>query len=810
MQRRMGVLDNMIVRAAQAPSMTAAAEMAGVQGATIAAYGAQSMFPGNSTIQFVAELLGGAATPGRAIAQAGPGTVKLAHRGYLKLFKGGTAEHDGAVLIQQAVTASGGDTELLAKNLLEINWASLNLPDGHAFTNLTPAQLLGDSPLNGVVRALGESRATTRQHAESTAKASWEALTLMATFFHSTGNADAIRMAAQMHARAAADLVQSSFARAQADILDMVNGIHPESTTGMDKVELGKRFAGALGVFLRSWRSAESKAWDNVDLDAPALKASNLGKLWDDLNRLMLPTTIARFPRTADVKAVLKAINGQDGPEKGIFDEVEAVWASTLGNSSKTPEKPVVTARILKELRSELLDVLRDNSTTPKVRRIANKLAGAVLDDLDVIYKKNGSNAYLIASAITREGHDTILRSFVGKNVNRDMTFAEDELHKMSLGSVEQIAYKLQQLDEMTEFMSRADYNKSEVGPAIREFKLVQEHFVKLIAKSLFPQREDAATGAEVAVIMVAKVENFIAAHAPLFRRFPEVETTLRELIKKKGGLEQLRKINNAQTLEDTTSVFAKVAGIENPSETLRRNLWGSTRVTPQDDLKTMIKVAKDSGVPDAEMGLARSVSKAAVEDARGRKTGVDFEILHQRMTQPLREGPEGESVMKIMVDSGLWDADFQKNFEKLVKIAANLQKAGASPDGSDVLDGLVNFNAFETLVYRVTGGRAALFVAGKMGPLGVQSLQIASAGAQFAQQQMMKNPVGAVADVLHRAAKDPAYMALLLTRPTSARHAGKLAMMINAHALWAGYGFFRDEAAENTGGGYFPLGEPD
>ena len=74
----------------------------------------------------------------------------------------------------------------------------------------------------------------------------------------------------------------------------------------------------------------------------------------------------------------------------------------------------------------------------------------------------------------------------------------------------------------------------------------------------------------------------------------------------------------------------------------------------------------------------------------------------------------------------------------------------------------------------------------------------------------MMKNPVGAVADVLHRAAKDPAYMALLLTRPTSARHAGKLAMMINAHALWAGYGFFRDEAAENTGGGYFPLGEPD
>jgi hypothetical protein len=347
-------------------------------------------------------------------------------------------------------------------------------------------------------------------------------------------------------------------------------------------------------------------------------------------------------------------------------------------------------------------------------------------------------------------------------------------------------------LDDVTEFMARPDFSLEKVGPAIAGVLGAQDRYVRLLADKLVVVRVDPATGIETSVVSKAKIETMLSSKGGLLERFPQVRVLLKQLLSDKIKADEFIKVARGETAQNNISIFAKLSGTGNPSAVVEQRLFGVSSALPETELLTLIKTAK-GGPVGAVDGMVRVVLTAAMKNATSGKT-LDFAAFRENLFEPIQE--TGKALIDIMVKQGVMTVAEKAGWEQIFTVAARITKAQSSKAVIDETS-KIRLNIMTKLI-RFMGAKVALAGGKLLGPLDAQGLQTASAGAQLAQTGMMNNPAAKFMDLLHRAAKDPELMTLLLERPTTPRRNYEVIKNIHAYALFAGFSFFRDGQEED------------
>lgn len=759
------MFDRIIETAIRRPKAFAATEAGAAVGSGIGAGTAEAAFPDNTGARIGGELVGGLLAPGGLIMMA-TDAVRGVYQRAMTTFSRTGRESAAANEVARILNQSGQDPNVVAQQIAD---AQKLLPRG---ANPSSGQLTGNPVLIAMEEEIGRRNAKFGRDVRAQGQGTLETLRTSADALAATGDPAALREASVLHREYFSAAMESDLAHAEQQAVEAAARIGPNDEQSIS--EISRRTAELLDESLSNARARERALYaevpngpagaDAISATAAEIEAEDLASVGGDLLE-MLPPLARRF-----VEKVNK-LTADSVEDTGIVGaDGKPITRTVPGNPQP------VTIDEVRKLRSRMLDEARTAAASGSYAeaRIYGKLAEAALEDLNAVTEAGG--ALDLARNYSRALNDTYTRSFAGSATADAKTggrrLPPELLLRRAAGTGQELgALRMRELRQAVEFGS------PEAGA---ELLASQEQFLRSAA--------DALVNPETGVVTPRTLAQFRRRNAETLAEFPALDEQLRNASDASAFLRGVRtSLTQTQRALDQQA-FSKLAGAENPAVVIARILNGPQ---PASDFRQLATLARLDG-PDAVGGLARSTLDEAFQRAGGAES-FSFRSLRDQLYTP-RRGGEQQSTIDLLRRNRVMSAE---ELDRLDTLIAEGERVERALQGGEHIDSLLESeNAMVDLAMRISGAKVGTAISGTSGGQG-HGLLAAAAGIRFVRRVLDKIPAGKVQEVLIEAAKDPAFMEVLLRKGKTPRDKINIGQKLNAYLLNLGLVQLPDEAVE-------------
>jgi len=754
---RIGRFTNRIMDSAKnTPRTFLAAEMAGGVGGATGAFTAATAFPDDKLAAFLAEAAGGFLSPSRLFASpimflrdklSGVGRVFLPG-------KAGevAAENKAASIIGELLSEYGEDPIALREALKLADIQKITGPTTTA--GITESKAIADlqERLIQLNKGLGPQ-------VRETITANIENMSTILKTLTDTGDPELIKTAAQARQRMFDGLLQARLDDAEKKARDAALVL--KADTPENRSDVSKRAVQIAQEALSDSRSVERDLWSAVERDIPLNGQDEI--IADTVFRLKSDRLLRGDNLDSSIEAFLSDVR----QKQNLIKNGEAVPENLLFNSNE-----------LLKLKTKTLELSRQASAEGNFAKanIYNTIADDVMDSLDGLYQ--GDSAYDNARAFSRALNDVFTRTFAGRVSANDKSGAsriapEVALRQALASGNEASAMKFQQLSEATRFLETQDIVSIEQSSDLAAQMMdAQEDFLSIIISEVV----DPETG----VASVSRLKTLIKNHSELFERFSDVGTKAKNAIKSQDALKELTQSQNQTKTALKQTAFAKILGVDNPSDAVKKAVNSDKPIT---ELKRLAKFGARTN--ESKQGLASAAITYALNSAFKKDGSIDFVKFQQTLDG--RIGDSGESVLSILKSQNIIDDNVVKTIDDVLNAAKSLSKSQAG--AAAIIPSLENSNMLVNLIARIGGSTLATGVPRAVGlPSSNASIIQAQAGSQFGKKLLERVPAAKVMSILSEAIVNPELMKMLLEKPESTRKNIRLLKQLHSYLLVSGY----------------------
>ena len=760
---RVGAFVNGIIDSAKnTPRSFLAAETAAATGAAVGGGSSELVLPDNEFARFVAETAGGFASPTRLFASpvmflrdklSAVGRVVLPGRaGEI------AAENKAASIIGELLNEYGEDPIALREAL---DLAGIEKVTGPT----TTAAITESKAIADLQERLIEMNKGLGPQIRETISANIENMSRILKALTDSGDPELIKTAAQARQRMFDSLLQGR--------LDVVErrakeaALNLKSDTTASRSDISKLAVDLAGEALSDARKIERDLWTAVERNIP-LNGQ------DDI----IANTISRLKS----ERLLRGDNLDPSIEAFLSDSLKKQNLIEAGES--VPENLIFNSNELLKLKTKTLELSRQASAVGDYAKanIYNTIADDVMDSLDGLYQGDGS--YDTARAFSRALNDTFTRTFAGRVSASDKSGAsriapEVALRQALAGGNEASAMKFQQLSDATRFLDTQKIVSVEQFDNLSEQMMdAQEDFLNIIVSE--------AVDPETGIASASRLKGIFTKNSELFDRFPDIKNRVEKAISSQRDLTELVQAQKQSNIALKQSAFAKILGVDNPSDAIKKAVNSDKPIT---ELTRLAKFG--ARTPEAKQGLASAAITYALNSSFKKDGSIDFVAFQQALDGAI--GDSGESVLSILKKQNIIDDSVVKTIDDVLNAAQALSKSQTG--AAAVVPSLENANMLVNLIARVGGSsltRGAARVVGLSGS-GASLIQ-AQAGSQAGRKLLERIPAAKVMSVLAEAMVDPKLMKMLLEKPESTKANIKLLKQLHGYFYAAGYLALSDE----------------
>lgn len=357
----------------------------------------------------------------------------------------------------------------------------------------------------------------------------------------------------------------------------------------------------------------------------------------------------------------------------------------------------------------------------------------------------------------------------VGRQGNQRVP-AELMMRRALAAGGEAAELQFRELDEAARFLAREGMQSPAAEEAASAMLDAQERFLRLTASNAI----DPATGK----VSTKKLQSMLRTNEALFERFPQARTAVQNAIVSQDKLAQIERMaGRADRVTQQAAAFAKIAKAENPADVIRKAVNSDN---PVQQLSQIAKLAKRGG-KQALDGL-----KAATIDFIITRGQSDPARIRSQLFDTIGAGKQ--SVADVMVQAKVLSPDDLTRITTILDAADRVvASTSARADLMALADGT---DALTDFMLRIQGSRLGSMISRPGGPASGNELVAAGAGSRFLRTMFEKMDIATTQKVLIEAAKDPEFMAMLLTKPVEPIEAFELGRQIHGYLLSAGYRF--------------------
>jgi hypothetical protein len=783
---------------------------------------AEENYPGQAGVRFGAEVVGAVANPATLLVQ-GVDVAKTALSSAKGALGGQTARTEKRAVdtLLKLLEQHGENPDALVKAL------RAQLPSG--VPTPTAGQKTGSQALMNLEASLGSHRAQFAGEIKNQGEASRAAYQLLIENLERTGDPNALRAVAEMNKARFDNMLQTRLEMAEANAAAKISKITRDTPEARQQV--GIILKNEVEKALGQARETERKLWEasitsltkpvekfhstKVPMQGPKAQAifDRTGK-WPEMT---ITDKVRQAPTLAPSATVTSFLERASQMGPAVFDEIpkplrnimssfgvdqDAVARYERGKLTDTylttgvvPQSfmPKVTEQPIKNLvdyRSTLLGLGRKAAATGDRdgANFINSIAGGMMRDLDTLQDP----AYDQARQFSRSLNDTFTRTYANTLDSTVSTGAnriapEVLVERAFSGGADQTALRMQEIENAVGFMRTAyrdavkkfGVNSPEalaLQPMARiavtnvaSVRDAHNRVLRMAASEAMTPVFNKETGETVQRLNTTKLNKFVADNKPLLDRLG-ITGDLENATRAANLLAQASNPKSILNLKaDNQAKFGSLLAAESPTIVVTDALGGKF---PVRDIKNLVEVAKKAGpdAPAALDGLKTTILDYAYTKAGGNSATKPFSVdaFEAALFSPLSRNQP--SLANIMRANGLMTLQEMSNLKKLI---TPMQRIEAAARNNVVFDDLIAGADTVTELGLRVGGSAA---AGQISPAGPGSLIAAQAGSKAMRQIFDAMPNATVRAVLENAAKDPAAMALLLRKASSAKEEREIA----------------------------------
>ena len=728
-----------ITRMAQlSPGRFAATEVGMSAGSATGAAAAEQIAPDNPLARAAGEVVGGFVNPTVLGSQAYRVGRDNVERAAATLTPSGR-EKRAASIVQDIVNRTGEDRTALINALRQQDPLNLDLTAGQR--TASPALLAVEARLANASPQFSAQAQGNIPRAFGTLQGAGEDIAR-------TGNVADLTRAAQERVGRTTGLARARAAAAQQQTTDARKAIDNVSRAEMQDASVAGR--DALQTALQSARGQERELWGQIPRDITT-EPTNVLAARENIRADLLPNET--FPQPVETFTGGLARQAGQNVDTGLLD--------ASGRAITRPGQAQASSGELLRLRNRALTEARGARARGdfQLERQMNSIADGALEDLNALQNA----AVDPARNFSRELNERFTRGFGGRALATDRTGAprvapEATLEQAFGGGGTMANVRMGQLQEASQF-----------GGQGAEMLNAQDRFLRGAVQGAI----DPQTGR----INAAKLADFRNKNSVILDRFPNLRSQLASAETAERELLRITAITDKAQENAAKSMFARVAGVENPATVVSQVLRGRNPVGEYDSL---IRSAQRSG-PEAVAGLRAATLESVFQTATRNDGTVNFAQLQQLLTRPASLQRGSPNLLQTMTQNGVLDQAGADRLSMILERAATVQKAATTRSDIDKLVGEPDM--LSNFLQRVVGAN----IGGALGQGTGAPLVAAGAGSRLAQNFFDKLPAAKVTEVLSEAAKNPALMAKLLEKPTSVQKQTELMRQINGFLINAG-----------------------
>ena len=474
-------------------------------------------------------------------------------------------------------------------------------------------------------------------------------------------------------------------------------------------------------------------------------------------------------------------------------------------------------------LRSQIFSAAKEQSTAGNTRNahFLNKIANSLTDDIglraedgtdDVTKLIKNAHAFSLAlnDTFTRGFPNTLLKK---TKSGRLAVIPELAVNSILKGGGDAVSYNFNGLESGIQMLAKGTNKElaEEYSKKLGTLSGAQEDILQLA----FTQIIDFDTN----TVNPQKLARFMspAEYGKVLERFPALKKDLSDLqtaqklfddrkalygdfnqyggVLGKGRLSEKKNINKIFTFADF------LPNETNPGLVIA-NAIGTPEQRPGNpvgNLKRLIAFAKKTGNKDVLTALKEVIIDRGYQySLYGKDNLVDFKAFKDYLFKPIAKGQD--SVFGILRKEGVIDGDealrFNTIFNRIITNQKALPDATVGPLDRPLVRGT---QAFVDLIGRLVGSKIGTSV-GEMIPGRGQGIIEASAGVRSV-LGFLNVPASKTQELFLRAAQDPEFFKMLVTKAANEKEALVLARRVRAYILDSGLGFLSSEAEKQITG---------
>lgn len=739
-----------------APSTFASRETGAAVGAATGAAGAEVAAPGSTEARVGAEIAGSFASPSAAVR----GVSKLPVVNAILRMTGGTIREGGiafsapisrllekggrpgkslaeglramarsgkerraAFIVQDIVEQTGENPRQLARALERADEMGISLTAGQKTGS--PALIALDNKLAATDARFSGVRENLAQTANQKLRDSIDGLV-------STGDPQALRVAAQIRKRYFDGLITDQVRQAEQEVAERLARLGTVSAAR--RRQASEAALKPLELALRRARDVEGSLYDKI------------------------PKRVQTVPSRLDEAASRLEAELAEGQKLPLAGEVNA-------NRGQ-----VITSGDLLSLRRSLRAEARKAGAAEDFnrRRQLNDLADAVEDDIGALGLPEADEAREFSIVL----NDKFSRSFAGDALARDRSGArrispEELLDRAKGKGGEGREVRFREMEEAARFGEEVGADAPGIPIFSGAVRNAQEAFL----------RDASAQFVENGRVNPEKLQQFVANNDELLSRFPRLRRDLQDAESAERLLRRTQE--TAQTARKRIyekAAFARIANIEDPARFVGQRIDGDA---PRRDYRQLAKMAQRSG-DGAVAGLKTSSLDAARNKATNEEGIFSFRRFKQQVFSP--RGERRPALIDLMRTNGVITSEEADRLRRITDRAIEIENAMRDPQKLNQL--IEDADPLVDLAERVVGANIGGSVAG--GQTGTP-IVAAGAGSRFMRRILEKVPATRTFDILTEAAENPPLMAALLRKPGNVKQQKAQLRQIRASLLQAG-----------------------
>lgn len=735
-------------------------EIGGVTGASYGSAIMQGLMPESEGGRMFGEITGALVGPPSVAARIATkvGGEGGAIRGLLTFSRAHKQEAKLAKMLQKAFADTGEDPEQVIASLRRADELTEGLPVGLR---------TGSETLTQFENRVAKQNAEFGRERKSAVKDFFKNVGQTVDALIKTGDPQQLRQASKIARAQYDELMESDLIHAQRRAAEAVSKIGPA-----DREAASEEVAKIIRFTYDNARTTERKLWDNVpkniEVDDADIVRSEVNRLRDEL----VPG---------------ESLPAAEGIQQWVLE----------------PDGPITTGKLLK-LRSKLLSearrLRRGENADPQAARRAERIGGAIQDQLDTIGAENwATNPNVVhAKSFSSALNDVYRRSFARFATQTrgqgEEAVAPGELLEKAFGATGtgaggrlKAARTFEELEmaggvSSPEAAQRGNYfDLSVLGPEIRSR---EEQYLR----GVVGQFTDEVEGQPV--VNPSKLKNFVSNNEELLNRFPDLRADLQNVETAQAAVRDVMAENKAtKTLIDEMA-FSKLVGDAVP-ETVLTNTLFRQNADVEKKFKDLVMVARKSGKA-AKDGLSSATLKAVMNEA-STADGVSWQRFREALEAPVSMGQK--SPLDLLQENQVMTKPEIDRIRTLAERGARIERQLTDPR---MVQELVQEDDFlSDLVLRIHGAFIGSEIAQRLPGAGQgRGLVISGATSRFGQNVFQKMPIKRVQDLAVRAVKDPEFMEMLLKKGVNdAQRRKAVQRQLNAYLVASGYSALTEDS---------------